>query len=575
MQRFADHFKSATAAALLALVFAINAYANPTLEHIDGLPTAADNDVALSGDGKWFAWAYENDSVPWLTMVNLETGVQTTLDLELTTGFVGWDFPQTVHPDMNHDGSLIAVIADRSPGGGFYDDLAMVVNAAGAEVARLTGPDEYGDNAWFDKPIFLDASGRYVTFTTNATKLQPVIYGDTKSWSSSLEGWESAFRLDIQTGEIKLVAIKPGGAELKDYTYASGISDGGRFVLFESSASNLPGANGERQVYLRDMDSTAASAITLVSVDETGTPISRLACCSTESDISDDGSRVIYTEHPRTTFLWARDTESSALTGSATKLTAVTNEDEISISGNGRWLSAEYEAFSRLNIETGSKYPLPDDGSGSPASLDEPKISKNGEVIIFWNSAITKPDGEVGHWWLLRYDPIPGPIEIAVTETVPVSDSSAHLRGIILPFDETISVSDEVLVMPPLSIAVAESVGVSDNIVIKVGPTLADTIDLTLPPGPLLPGMIFTAKAGGFKPFTAVEAFLQSVPVKVGEEMADADGNVSFQITIPADFPPGDHTLILVGQEPDGSERRLTAAIRIDPPDTIFKDGFE
>ena len=551
------------------------AYAEPTLEHLDGLPTWADNDVTLSGDGKWFAWAYEDNSIPWLTLQNLETGVQTTVNLEVSTGFVGWDFPQTVHPDMNHDGSLIAVIADRSPTGGFYDDLALVVNAAGAEVARLTGPDEYGDNAWFDKPIFLDASGRYVTFTSNATRLEPVIGGVTKPRSDLLEGWESAFRLDIQTGEIKLVAIKPGGAELQDYTYAEGISDGGRFVLFRSAATNLPGANGDMRLYLRDMNSTAASAITLVSVDETGTPISRLACCSTESDISDDGSRVIYTEHPRTTFLWARDTESSALTGSATKLTAVTNEDEISISGNGRWLSAEYEAFSRLNIETGSKYPLPDDGSGSPASLDEPKISKNGEVIIFWNSAITKPDGEVGHWWLLRYDPIPGPIEIAVTETVPVSDSSAHLRGIILPFDETISVSDEVLVMPPLSIAVAESVGVSDNIVIKVGPTLADTIDLTLPPGPLLPGMIFTAKAGGFKPFTAVEAFLQSVPVKVGEEMADADGNVSFQITIPADFPPGDHTLILVGQEPDGSERRLTAAIRIDPPDTIFKDGFE
>jgi len=33
--------------------------------------------------------------------------------------------------------------------------------------------------------------------------------------------------------------------------------------------------------------------------------------------------------------------------------------------------------------------------------------------------------------------------------------------------------------------------------------------------------------------------------------------------------------LILLGQNPDGNERRLTAAITVDPPDTIFMDGFE
>jgi len=566
---------------LFAIVFLmlmpiLPAYAEPTLEHLDGLPTWADNDVTLSGDGKWFAWAYEDNSIPWLTLQNLETGVQTTVNLEVSTGFVGWDFPQTVHPDMNHDGSLIAVIADRSPTGGFYDDLALVVNAAGAEVARLTGPDEYGDNAWFDKPIFLDASGRYVTFTSNATRLEPVIGGVTKPRSDLLEGWESAFRLDIQTGEIKLVAIKPGGAELQDYTYAEGISDGGRFVLFRSAATNLPGANGDMRLYLRDMNSTAASAITLVSVDETGTPISDLACCSTEPDISDDGSRVIYTEEPRTTFLWTRDTGSSALTGSAIELTAVTNDEEISISGDGRWLTATGEDFSRLNIDSGSTDPNPDDGSGSPASIDEPKISMNGEVIIFWNSDLTKPDGEDGHWWLLRYTSgsLP-PIVIAISETILVSDDIKTPLGITVSISEAITVTDNARAIPPLTISVSETITVSDDNVVIVGPTLADLIDLTLPPGPLVPGAVVTANAGGFKPFTPVKAFLQSDPVLVGEETADANGDVSFIIIIPDDFPPGDHTLILLGLDPDGNERRLTAAITVDSPELIFEGGFE
>ncbi len=578
MQRSGGHFKQGFAATLLAILFAANAHANPTLEHLDGLSKWVANDVAVSGDARWFTWADQDNGSPWLTTWDIDTSAETRVDLALTTGMVGLSFANTVHPDANYDGSVIAVTADSTPTGDWWDDLALIVDPFGNEIARISGTDENNDNAWFDMDIFIDASGRFVTFTSNGYKLIPVIGGVTKPRSDIYEGYEAAFWMDIDSGAIQMVALKPNGSEIQDYTYALGISDGGRYVLFQSNALNLPGANGERQLYLRDMDSTEGVDIILVSVDESGLAISSgLACCSTEPDISDDGTRVVFTAHPRQTYLWTRDTTKPVLAGSSRRLTAVTNEDEISISGDGRWLTAEFEPFSRLNIDTGSAYPRTNDEIGDPVDMDDPRISRNGEVILFWNDDINliKPDGEEGRWWIYRFDPIPGPIEIAVTETVPVNDSSAHLRGIILPFDETISVSDKVLVIPPLSIAVTESVGVSDDIVIKVGPTLADTIDLTLPPGPLLPGMIFTAKAGGFKPFTAVQAFLQSDPVLVGEEMADVDGNVSFQITIPVDFPPGDHTLILLGQAPDGSERRLTAAITTDPPETIFADGFE
>lgn len=554
------------------------------MEHVDGLPSWTSSDVALSGNGQWFAWTYENNSIPWLTMLNLETGVQTTVDLEVTTGFIGWDFPNVVRPDISHDGSLIAVIADHSPTSTGPDDLLLVVNSAGAGVARLTGPDEVGDNAWFAKEIFIDASGRYVTFTSNATRLEPVISGVTKPLSSFVEGWDSAFRLDVQTGEIKLVGIKAGGAELQYYSYALGISDGGRYVLFKSAATNLPGANGDMRLYLRDMSTTAASGTILVSVDESGTPISSLACCSTEPDISDDGSRVIYTENSRSssdgqlhTFLWTRDTGSSGLAGSAIELTSVTDDSDINISGDGRWLTADYEVFSRLDIDSGSTDPLPDDG-GSPVSLDDPRISANGEVLLFLNNSLTKPTGEEGRWWALRYPVAPPPpdaIVVDVLETITVIDDVRILLGINIDISETIVVSDDSLVMPALTISVSEAITVSDDVVAYASPTLADTINLTLPGGPLVPGSVITADAGGFKPFTPVQAFLQSEPVLVGEEQADADGSVSFIITIPKDFPPGEHTLILLGQSPDGSERRLTAALRVELPDTIFQNGFE
>jgi hypothetical protein len=245
------------------------------------------------------------------------------------------------------------------------------------------------------------------------------------------------------------------------------------------------------------------------------------------------------------------------------------------VSANGAWLSESNSTYSRQNIASGSAYPMPVDTNQNPIGINDPHLSRNGELLLFESSDLVVPNGELGNWWTLRFDPIPGPITISVSETIPVNDTKNLLLGINLPVSETISVTDDVLVIPPLNVAASETITVGDMVEVTVGPTLADTINLTLPDGPLLPGTTFTADAGGFKPFTPVQAFLQSEPVLVGEEMADADGNVSFEITIPLDFLPGDHTLILIGQAPDGSERRLTAAITIDTQDTIMKDGFE
>ena len=52
------------------------------------------------------------------------------------------------------------------------------------------------------------------------------------------------YRLDTLTGTLELVPIKAGGGELNDYANARGISDDGRYVLFESAATDLPSANG-------------------------------------------------------------------------------------------------------------------------------------------------------------------------------------------------------------------------------------------------------------------------------------------------------------------------------------------
>ena len=106
-------------------------------------------------------------------------------------------------------------------------------------------------------------------------------------------------------------------------------------------------------------------------------------------------------------------------------------------------------------------------------------------------------------------------------------------------------------------------------------PPPSPTITVTLPDGRRVTGTVFTFIAEGFKPFSLVQAYIQSDPIFVGEEIADKDGKVSFTIVLPLELPLGDHTLLLMGTNYDGSERQLTNPIKIELPETIFRSNFE
>ena len=72
--------------------------------------------------------------------------------------------------------------------------------------------------------------------------------------------------------------------------------------------------------------------------------------------------------------------------------------------------------------------------------------------------------------------------------------------------------------------------------------------------GEVVAGAAAVAAAGGWAAGAEVRATLHSDPVELGVAVADADGNVSFTFTIPADTPPGEHTIVLSGEGPDGDE---------------------
>jgi Tol biopolymer transport system component len=106
----------------------------------------------------------------------------------------------------------------------------------------------------------ISTNGRYVVYYSPASNL---VAGDTN-------GWGDIFLRDRELGTTERVSLGIGGAQANDYSAYPSISEDGRFVAFESRATNLvPGdTNGTWDVFVRDRQNGTTE---LVSVDSSGT----------------------------------------------------------------------------------------------------------------------------------------------------------------------------------------------------------------------------------------------------------------------------------------------------------------
>ncbi|MDX1449690.1 MAG: hypothetical protein R3246_11585, partial [Acidimicrobiia bacterium] len=126
----------------------------------------------------------------------------------------------------------------------------------------------------------LTPDGRIVLISSSATNLIP---GDTN-------GVADVFTRDLEAGTTERISVSQGGAQADGHSWGRGVSADGRYVVFESEASNLvPGdTNGAADVFVRDRVSGTTRR---VSVTSTG---AQLAMASFGADISADGRFVVY-----------------------------------------------------------------------------------------------------------------------------------------------------------------------------------------------------------------------------------------------------------------------------------------
>ncbi len=130
--------------------------------------------------------------------------------------------------------------------------------------SRYTNGMGNGNGSSFD-PI-ISANGRYIVFESFADNLVP---GDTN-------GAIDVFAYDSTLGTVQLISAAPssrsgnGGSFLQVYRLNQSMTPNGRYVVFESDASDLTAAdtNGLTDVFVRDL---VAGTTTLVSMNCSGT----------------------------------------------------------------------------------------------------------------------------------------------------------------------------------------------------------------------------------------------------------------------------------------------------------------
>jgi len=135
-----------------------------------------------------------------------------------------------------------------------------------------------GDSASFYASI--SADGRYVVFHGLATNL---VGGDTN-------GTFDVFVHDRQSGATERVSLDSLGAEGNDRSSFPSVSADGRYVAFESEATNLASgdANGTLDIFVHDRQSGTTEC---VSVDALGVPGND---ASQTASISADGRYVVF-----------------------------------------------------------------------------------------------------------------------------------------------------------------------------------------------------------------------------------------------------------------------------------------
>ncbi len=259
-------------------------------------------------------------------------------------------------------------------------------------------------------PFSISADGRYIAFISYADNL---VNGDTN-------GGSDIFLRDTQTNTTTRISIATDGTQANGQSIAPTISADGRYVAFSSDASNLVSGdtNGTRDIFLRD---TQTNATTRISIATDGTQANGF---STYPSISVDGRYVAFQSFASNLVsgdtnlridIFLRDTQTNTTTRISVATDGTQGDGQSvapSISADGRYTAFQSFASNLVSGDTNSnsdiflrdtqtntttRISIATDGTQGNSEAYEPYISADGRYVAFSSDASNLVSGDTNN----------------------------------------------------------------------------------------------------------------------------------------------------------------------------------
>jgi Tol biopolymer transport system component len=265
-----------------------------------------------------------------------------------------------------------------------------------------------GGNNYSIQPS-ISGNGRFVAFTSRATNLI----------DSKTSGIGDVFVRDRKTGAITLVSATSSGVGGNGFSSGPSISASGRFVAFGSDSSNLVGGdtNIATDVFVRDRETGTTTRVSVSSAGAQGEQVAN----SVNPSISADGrfvafdswaSNLVGDDTNGTADIFVRDRMSGTTTRVSVSSAGVGGDDfsfDPSISADGRFVAFDSYASNLVGGDTNGTADIfvRDRMSGtttrvsvSPAGTQGngdsvfPSISADGRFVAFYSAASNLVGGD-------------------------------------------------------------------------------------------------------------------------------------------------------------------------------------